>query len=346
MEPKLSVIVPVYNVEGYLIRCVDSIRNQTFPELEIILVDDGSTDASGKICDDLAKTDARIKVIHKQNEGQGIARNAGIESACGRYITFVDSDDYIEEETYEDLITQMELLGAELACFGYTQDDNKSHVVYKPPIRKQIYHNDEIKKKFILHFFGDDPKDDDLRGVSACMSIYQARIIKEHNIFFQSERKVLSEDTLFNLDYCQFVNVAIVCDKYFYHYCIKEDSFSKGYQKERLEKAARFVKVLKEYAKQYEIEELADRRIQMVLWISFMDAVKQEVRHLGLHRCFSLRKSVKDICSRDYIQELADSFQTEGLNRKQKMFYQSMKHKQYFVLILLAYVRNRRNLPK
>ena len=101
MEPKISIIVPVYKVEPYIHKCVDSILNQTFKDFELILVDDGSPDNCGKICDEYAKKDNRIKVIHKENGGQATARNAALDIAKGAYIGFVDSDDYIEPDMYE-----------------------------------------------------------------------------------------------------------------------------------------------------------------------------------------------------------------------------------------------------
>ena len=98
---EISIIVPVYKVEKYLKKCVDSILAQTFSDFELILVDDGSPDNSGRICDDYAKKDARVRVVHKQNGGLSSARNAGIEVAKGKYLGFVDSDDYIAEDMYE-----------------------------------------------------------------------------------------------------------------------------------------------------------------------------------------------------------------------------------------------------
>ena len=103
MEKLISVIVPVYNVEEYVEKCVLSIINQTYKNLEIILVDDGSTDNSGKICDEIAIKDNRIKVIHKKNGGLSDARNVGIDIAKGDYLGFVDSDDYIDYNMYEEL---------------------------------------------------------------------------------------------------------------------------------------------------------------------------------------------------------------------------------------------------
>lgn len=115
----ISIIVPVYNVEAYLDRCMESILKQTYERLEIILVDDGSTDSSGKKCDDYAKLDSRIKVIHKENGGLSDARNAGLELATGAYIGYVDSDDWIEPDMYERLYDACVENEAELAVCRY-----------------------------------------------------------------------------------------------------------------------------------------------------------------------------------------------------------------------------------
>lgn len=104
MKPLVSVIVPIYNVEKYLSKCIESIINQTLSNIEIILINDGSTDSSGVIADNYAKNDSRIKVIHKKNGGQGSARNIGIELASGEYIGFVDSDDWIDLDSMRSYI--------------------------------------------------------------------------------------------------------------------------------------------------------------------------------------------------------------------------------------------------
>ena len=112
---KVSVIVPVYNVEKYLKQCLDSIVDQTLEDLEIVLVDDGSVDSSGTICDEYAKKDSRIEVIHKANGGLSDARNVGISKAKGRYIGFVDSDDYIKEDMYEILLNLIKKYDADVS---------------------------------------------------------------------------------------------------------------------------------------------------------------------------------------------------------------------------------------
>lgn len=115
----LSIIVPVYNVKSYLKKCVESIINQTYTNLQIILVDDGSTDGSQTICDELAKKDSRIVVFHKENGGSSTARNTGLDHAAGEYIAFVDSDDWLEPNMYQDLITQIEEHNADMAVSSF-----------------------------------------------------------------------------------------------------------------------------------------------------------------------------------------------------------------------------------
>lgn len=116
--PKISVIVPVYNVENYINRCIDSIINQTFTDLEIILINDGSLDNSGKICDEYLEIDERIKVVHKENGGLSSARNSGLELATGEFIGFVDSDDYIKNDMYEQLLVACNINSADISMCG------------------------------------------------------------------------------------------------------------------------------------------------------------------------------------------------------------------------------------
>ena len=118
MQSLVSMIVPVYNTEKYIERCVESIINQTHQNLDIILVDDGSTDGSSEKCDYYAKKDQRIRVIHKKNGGQSSARNAGLDICKGAYISFVDSDDWIEPDMYSTLLRELERYGASLAVCG------------------------------------------------------------------------------------------------------------------------------------------------------------------------------------------------------------------------------------
>ncbi|AHM57188.1 putative glycosyltransferase EpsJ [Peptoclostridium acidaminophilum DSM 3953] len=124
MDPLISVIIPVYNAEGYIRKCLDSVIGQSYENLEIIVIDDGSTDESGNICDEYGKKDARIRVLHKGNGGVSTARNLGLKMATGKYVGFVDSDDWIEKDMYSFLVSMAEANDADVAACGYYINDD------------------------------------------------------------------------------------------------------------------------------------------------------------------------------------------------------------------------------
>lgn len=149
---KVSIIIPVYNVEKYLKKCVDSVINQTYKNLEIILVDDGSPDNCPAICDDYARIDNRVKVIHKQNGGQGEARNYGIETAQGEYLLFVDSDDYIAHDTVEILVNKAKKYDVDMVVFDYLAVDDQQNIVYKSSsnFQKEKIYNSKTDKEIVV----------------------------------------------------------------------------------------------------------------------------------------------------------------------------------------------------
>ena len=152
-NPRISVIVPVYNVEQYLPRCVESILAQTYENLEILLVDDGTKDNSGAICDAYARQDARVKAIHKKNGGLSSARNAGIDAATGEYLSFVDSDDWIEPDMYEKMMALMEKYSVRLVCAGrwdVSSETGEKTLGLCPP-KEEVISGEELVRR-IFHW--------------------------------------------------------------------------------------------------------------------------------------------------------------------------------------------------
>lgn len=179
MNKKLSVIIPIYNTEKYLHCCVDSILNQTYKDLEVILVDDGSTDLSRQICDEYTKIDNRIRVVHKKNEGMVKARWDGVKLATSEYVTFVDSDDFIDPSMYENLMGKILSDDCDVAvcgCYRYRSDNDKV-LSFDKDIAEGIYEKKDIDEKIIpimlhdtiLGTWGLDP--------SLCMKIFKTDII-------------------------------------------------------------------------------------------------------------------------------------------------------------------------
>jgi len=153
-EPKVSVVVPVYNTEKYIHRCAKSLISQSYRNLEIIFVDDGSTDASGKICDIYAAEDARIKVLHQKNCGQGVARNTGINNATGDYIAFVDSDDYVAPYMYEMIMNIFLEKEVEIVCFDLHTGIEENFSFHQKDISVEIYDGIEfLRNLYNIKYF-------------------------------------------------------------------------------------------------------------------------------------------------------------------------------------------------
>lgn len=205
----VSIIVPVYNVERYLPRCIESILKQTYKEFELILVDDGSADKSGKICDSYARKDARIKVIHKENGGVSDARNLGIEHSSGRYISFIDSDDWVEDNYLETLMKITENNDAQISIGTYDFRDLKVTFLPESPY-DSIDFKKPIFKNCILFFDG-------WLRYGPCAKIFCRDIIMDNNIKFNSTIKH-GEDTLFVNEYLSKCNKIHITNDIIYHY--------------------------------------------------------------------------------------------------------------------------------
>ena len=198
---KISIIVPIYSVEKYLQRCIASLRNQTFKDIEIILVDDESPDNCPSMCDEYAKADSRIKVIHKKNGGLGYARNSGLEIASGDYVAFVDSDDYVELDMIETLYQECEANKLDAVFADFYVDGNDGFK--KSPSFEKLYVNKEQMEELRLDLLGAEPEFPSCSKIqySVWRGLYSMKLIKKNNLRFPSEREYISEDIVFNLDF-------------------------------------------------------------------------------------------------------------------------------------------------
>ena len=230
---KVSIIVPVYKVENVLERCIKSLINQTLKEIEIILVDDKSPDKSPKICDEYAKKDSRIKVIHKEhNEGAGYARNSGLRIATGEYIGFVDSDDYISKDYYEKLYNRAKKYSAEIAYANVKVVDNNGKMSDTTnnniPFKENYVNADKVLLAIL------NPNIRERLSPSVWRAIYKSKIIKNNNILFFSEREIFSEDTIFNVEFLNDSTKATFVKDTYYYFCINENSLSREYKEKRI----------------------------------------------------------------------------------------------------------------
>ena len=349
-KPRVSVIVPVYNTEKYLKRCLDSILNQTLSDIEIIIVDDGSKEACALLCDQFAKLDSRIKVVHKQNAGLGFARNTGLSEANGEYVGFVDSDDYIEPTMYETLYATAKNNGADMAVSGISfvggnMFSEADDLVAKPCFKETEVFNADKLKTLLLGVIGALPNepDDSRYGVSVCKNIFSNKLIKEKNITFLSEREILSEDTLFMVDFIKNSSCAVGVTGAYYCYCRNDDSLSKSYNATRFERSIVFLNELEKQIsntvpkEEYKI--YLDRLIQGFGRI----LCSQEIVHAKQEKIkySALRKRLKEICTNEKIADVLKTYPWYKLPVKQAAFAFAMKYKLFLLQKIMVLLRDR-----
>ena len=197
MDDLISVIVPVYNVENYIVQCIESLIKQTYTKFEIILVNDGSKDNSGKICDEYALKDERIKVIHKENAGVSSARNVGIKQSKGQWITFIDSDDWVEEKYLEVLLNLAKSENADISICGYNRVSKERIEKINASGKNEIYDSQEYLIKSLNPQIG--------LGFSH-MKLIKKSIIKDIEF---NDNLAVAEDAFFNIQLSKNVNKAV-----------------------------------------------------------------------------------------------------------------------------------------
>lgn len=222
-EPTVSIIVPVYNVESYIQQCMDSILKQTYPNIEVICVDDGSTDASGEIIDRYAKADARIFTIHVPNSGVASARNTALSYATGEYVTFVDGDDWIDTTTCEKAVLHAEAQHVDLVIWPYIREfpNHSAPKVIFP--EQRIFDENECKnlQRRMIGLWGTElahPENADAL-CTVWGKLYRREIIEKNNILFTDLQRIGTyEDGVFNLYYLAHVKSAVYIPDYLSHY--------------------------------------------------------------------------------------------------------------------------------
>lgn len=218
--PKISIIVPVYKSELYLNRCIDSILNQSYNDIELLLIDDGSPDLCPKICDEYAAKDKRIKVIHKTNGGVAAARNTGLEIASGEYITFVDSDDWIEPNMYQSMMEIAAHYNCDVVMCDCVKDFDDHSEIYSHDIRDGFYNSEQLKTEYYPHLLIMENIE-----YPATISNWLCLFKRQNNMPRYVEGVRYSEDWLFgaqmmyNADSFYYMK-----GESFYHYCMNPTS--------------------------------------------------------------------------------------------------------------------------
>lgn len=337
-EIKISIIVPIYNVKKYIERCLNSIIKQNFTKFEVILVDDGSTDGSGEVADNYADKFDFIKVVHKRNAGLGFARNTGLKYANGEYVLFIDSDDYIEPNMLIDLYSSVKKVNADV-CYSDFFRDYGNIIVKNNHLKglEGVYSSKDIYSKIVPWLIGGSPCDkfDDILGWGVWKSLYKNEIIQKFNLKFHSEREMISEDIIFQLDFLKKTNKAVIIDKPYYHYCLRKGSLSAHFSKDRLEKNAYLyhqeLKRLKEMGILKQTKLRADRLLLAASRVNIMMAVSSQ----------NCKDALKIINSYEVNKTYSSSLQEYPIGKlpfRQRVFAYFLKRKYSLLIYLISII--------
>ena len=313
-EALITIVLPIYNVERYLERCLESVVNQSYKNLEIILVDDGSPDNCPIICDDWAKKDERIRVIHKRNAGLGMARNTGIENAKGEYICFFDSDDYVDTFLVEKAYNVITKEKADIVLFGFKRIAPNGEIKGEmlPFSNKLSYIGEEVQKEFLPDLIDSSCKDAKAKNLplSAWSCIYSTQLIKSNNWKFVSERVIISEDSFSLVDLYKYVQKVVILPEALYNYCENQNSLSTSFRKDRFEKLKFFYSQIMILIDGYPSNTVIKRRVSSLFFSYYMGALKQIVKmNEGFKQKYCLIKEM-----------VLDSTVQEALARAEKKY--------------------------
>lgn len=342
MKELVSVIIPVYNVEKYLRSCIDSVLAQTWENIQIILVNDGSKDNSAAICDEYAAKYSNVQVIHKENEGSGYTRNCGMKYAIGDYLSFLDSDDTLDNNTYEDCIELMKKNEADVCYFGRkTFDQNGNYTVNENVPDKLIYRDEEVGKEFAKHYIGWLQNEQKMPFIkeSACCVLYSRKVISENHIQFPSERECLSEDAFFNLDVCRNSKCIVINTQNYYNYRYNENSLTTKYDAQKFKKTLGYYQKLKEYIQKFPEVTDAKERINYKFIALVRGIIKRVIEESKWSDSKKVYSIIVDIIENKEVEQAYSSLDTSYLDRNTIIFLNWMKRKQYIRLYLFYKIR-------
>ena len=330
---KITVIVPIYNTEPFLCKCIDSLLSQTRIPDEILLIDDGSTDASGKICDKYSVEYENVIAWHKENEGLGPARNYGMERACGDYILFIDSDDYLDDDYLSVMERKIKETNCDTCKTTFKRFDERGNVSITNSVEEKIYTGKEIIKELVPRMIGSSPEKADAIPMSSCCTMYSSKIISENNIKFMSERKFISEDIIFNLQYYSYSEITLLSDYVGYNYRINNNSLTTVFMEDRFDRCKYLVIKEKEMLIDRGIYDTSSNRLSKQFFIYTRMSIEQlKNSNLTLGEKNSI---IYKICNDTLLKECIDMFPRAKLGIKQRIFIELIRFKQIRLLRML-----------
>ncbi len=338
MKELVSIVIPVYNVEKYLNRCVDSVVNQTYQNLEILLVDDGSPDNCPQICEEWAAKDERIRVIHKENAGLGMARNTGIQKATGKYICFFDSDDYVAPDIIEQAYGLAERTNAELTFFGMATVNEKGTVTAEriPCAERMVYTGEEVRQIVLPDLIHDGAKEARIHNLSlsACTCLFSMELIHRTRWRFVSERDILSEDSYALIALFDAVSTVAILPQTGYYYCCNRNSLTQTYRPDRYVKICDFYEEAVHLQTVLEYPEVVKERIGRLYLAFVVGALKQMA--IAPEPLAVRMEKVRSVVLDSTLREVLQGLDISCYSRKIKLLFLCLRYRCWLFVFVMV----------
>lgn len=340
MKPMLNitVIVPVYNVERYLEQCVDSILTQSYPVGEVLLVDDGSTDGSGALCDRLAVEHERIRVVHKENAGLGFARNTGLDNLSDdcTHVMFCDSDDWFEPGMVETFAQALVDNDADCVIGGFTKRDDAGNPQFEFKLEDAVYEGESLTYGLTPRVCGSAPSVSDSIPMSACSSMFTKTNIDDHSLRFPSEREVISEDFVFKFKYLSTCKKAVTTSCVGYSYRTNMASLTTSYRPDRFEACLYFYDYARRLVAGFPAEDDCVLRLSKTLFIYMKMCVGQEVPRVSGKTRRDAVAAIREMTGDERLLKVIDEYPRGELGVAQRGFVGLLKWRGACILYVAA----------
>lgn len=332
--PKLSIIIPIYNVEKYLKRCLNSVLKQTLQDIEIILVNDGSTDDSLIICEEYEKLDSRIILINKKNEGVSIARNIGIEISNADYIAFLDPDDEVKSNMYEQMYNQIIKNKSDICFCNYNQIDKKGCTEIKLPFSHGFYTREYIEK-LIKEMIGPKTLNDCTVFGSVWRSLFRKDIIQKYNIIFPPNIRPM-QDLVFMIEYLSKCSSMFIVNNAFYNYYLNPNSAVTSYKKNVWDNSYSVYRQLLRICKVNDLDDVTLERLNNHLVMFIINSISNEAHPDNINKYSHKIQNISNILELN--KNVIDNLSYDRLSLKKKLVLVLMKKKSINLLYLYCYI--------
>lgn len=338
--PKLSIILPVYNAEKYLERSIESLRNQTIDDIEIILVNDGSTDKSLNICKKYSEIDERIKLIDKKNEGVSIARNEGINISSSEYITFMDPDDAVDKDMYKNLYFNIMNSKCDITLCNYIVKNKIGEQLNELPFKEGIYGKDTVTEILLSIVGSKELYGESIMG-SVWRGIYKKQIIEKYNICFPPNIRPM-QDLIFIISYLSKCESVYINQSAYYYYYTNSNSGITGYKENLLENNEKVYKLIEKIIIESDLTKISSvRLINRYINNMILSTVANEVLKDNKKNLFDKLKQIKYILHNQSIQNKIKKLDYRNLEIRKKFILNCILKERAFLLYVYYFVTKR-----